>query len=185
MKRVITLLLALLMVMSLVACGNQTNTEESSTTNEQTESTTLDSEETGTTEEITELEETKPSTEPETESSTESVEETPTFDTSWAGDKYVMPIPAPPVSDLQIDEFVGRSGGNAIQVAAQDVQNLTNDEIAAYRQTLETLGFSNNIYEKDFDSEHGYEFSAFNENEDYVYLNYYSDYFILIFEFAE
>ena len=167
MKKAIALLLVLLMVLSLVACGNQTNTEKSNTTNEQTKSTTSDSEETGTIKENTEQ------------------EETPAFDTTWAGNTYVMPIPAPPVSDLKIDEFVGRSGGNAIQVSSQNLQNLTNDEIVAYRQTLEGLGFVNNIYEKDFDSDHGYEFSAYNENEDYVYINYYNEYFILIFEFAE
>lgn len=179
MKKPIALLLALLMVLSLVACGNQTNTEESSTINEQTESKTSDSEETGSTEESTEPDETEASTEPE--------DETPTFDTSWAGDKYVMPIPAPPVSDFKIDEFVGSSGGNAVQVAAQDVQNLTNDEVMAYRQTLESLGFVNDIYERDFDSQQGYEFSAKNENGDIVYINHNhsAEYFILIFEFAK
>lgn len=90
MKRPITLLLALLMVLSLVACGNPTNTEESSATNEQTESSTLDSEKTENTEE---------STEPvETETPTESEEETPAFDTSWASNEFEAVLPQLPFS---------------------------------------------------------------------------------------
>ena len=99
MKKAIALLLTLLMVLSLVACGSQTTAEESSANNEQTETTTEESSTTNeqtetTTPESTETEQPEESKEPtETEVPTEPEEEAPAFDTSWAGADYVMQIP--------------------------------------------------------------------------------------------
>lgn len=172
MRKATALLLSLLMALSLAACGSQTTAEESTTVNEQTESTAPVIEETEQTEETT-------------EAASETEAETLAFDTSWAGDEYVMPIPAPPVTNFEISEMSARGDGTAIQIFTQDVQDLTNDAVEEYRTALESLGFVNGIYERGFDSEHGYEFSAQNENGDTVYINCTSNYFILQFEFSE
>ena len=194
MKKIIPLLLALVMILSFAACGSQGEKDgqidESIINNEQPEDSEQDANEPEQTEDeekdVEEPEQTEEITEPvEDETSEEPKEETPAFDTGWAGAEYVMPIPAPPVDDFVVTEIGARFGGVAIQIFANNVENLTDDDVVTYRYTLESIGFVNGIYERDFDSSHGYEFSAQNENGDIVYINSTESYFVLQFEFSE
>ena len=171
MKNMIALLLCLLMVASMAACGGQTSApaEQTVTAAPTTEATVQIVE--------TEAVETEPV-------EIEPLETEPAFDASWAGDAYVMPVPAPPVATFEVAEGGSRNGGVALQITATEVQDLTNDAVAAYRQTLEDLGYVNNIYERDFDSDHGYEFSAQNEEGNTVYITFNGKYFVMMFEFA-
>lgn len=90
MKKTITMVLSLLMVLSLAACGGQTDKPAESTQqtkqtennqfNEQIETTTLEASE-------TELQETEELTAAETE---------PAFDTSWASNEFEAMLPELP-----------------------------------------------------------------------------------------
>lgn len=106
------------------------------------------------------------------------------FDAGWAGAGYVMPVPAPPIEGFEIREFIGSSGGDAIQIVT-NVESLDKETLEIYRQTIESLGFFNDIRMKDADSAHGYEFSARNGKGDYVYINYDTPLFVFILEFAK
>ena len=140
MKKVIAILLSILMVVSLAACGGQSETfgkiEESSTTNEQVETTTPETEETA---ERTELVETEAPTEPE--------ETTPAFDTSWASNDFEKLIPQPPfegwtgntVSDSVYE--METSKANADEATNADGGWLYYDIWAEYIQTLIDCGF--------------------------------------------
>lgn len=108
----------------------------------------------------------------------------PSFDTGWAGENYVMPVPAPPLADITIRETTGRiSGGPAIDASGKD-ESLTQEAVEAYRKTLGDLGFVNDLRETTFDSPHGYEFSARNDRGDYIYLYYDAPYLWCVVELA-
>ena len=141
MKRRLALILSLIMMLSLVACGNQTNTEESSTTNEQTESTTLDSEKTENTEESTES--------VETETPTESEEQTPAFDTSWASNEFEAMIPELPFTDWTVVEETDNTyklevGGLRTANGADTATGFEEDKDAliTYINSLSEYGFT-------------------------------------------
>ena len=166
MKTAIALLLTLLMVLSLVACGSQTTAEESSANNEQTETTTEESSTTNeqtetTTPESTETEQPEESKEPtETEVPTEPEEEAPAFDTSWAGADYVMPIPEPPFAyEVNVD---GTSVDIRSTNGGQD-GDVTHQSILDYCEELKNAGFTLNLSENEIGERYGrtcYEFSA-------------------------
>ena len=152
MKKVIAILLSILMVVSLAACGGQSETvgqiEESSTTNEQVETTTP------------ETEETAESTEP-----AETEETTPAFDTSWAGDEYVMPIPEPPFTQFEIEKNEDSDGSvnYMIRASGDEISALTQDDVMAYKEELIDAGYTCVDYESDFSAE-SYMYAAYTED---------------------
>lgn len=151
MKKTIALLLCLLMAVSLAACGGQKTTEESSTNTEQTE--TKPSAE--------ENEQPEETGEPDAD---EPVETKPAFDTSWAGDEYVMPIPEPPFTryDLNVNEH---SGGAVyfINTNSDEVGALTEGDILGYRDALKAAGFTQVDNDSEFNTE-SYFFEAHTED---------------------
>lgn len=158
MKKAIIILFSLLMVLSLVACGSQPTAEESNTNSEQTENTTY---------EATETEQAEESAEPvETEVTTEPEEETPTFDTSWAGDGYIMPIPEPPFTqfDIKKNEYSSGSVRYMISAFGDEISVLTQDDIMAYKEKLIDAGFTCVDYESDF-SEESYIYAAYTDDK--------------------
>ena len=126
MKRAIALLLALLMVLSLAACGSQAITEESSTTNEPAETTTPEVEETKQTEESTETVE------------TESAGTEAAFDNSWASNEYEQKIPEPPFENWFVVETENE---NEYLIYAEDVLYT---EAKEYGELLATCAFTQN-----------------------------------------
>ena len=153
MKKAIAILLSILMVVSLAACGGQSETvgqiEESSTTNEQQETTTPETEETA--------ESTEAPTEPE--------ETTPAFDTSWAGDEYVMPIPEPPFTQFEIEKNEDSDGSvnYMIHASGDEISALTQDDVMAYKEELIDAGYTCVDYESDFSAE-SYMYAAYTED---------------------
>lgn len=148
MKKTIALVLCLLMVVSLAACGGQATADESSASAEQTETV-------------------EPTTE-ETEQPEESSE--PAFDTSWAGDEYVMPIPEPPFTQFEI------SGADheyqIISTNESEIAELTRQDIIDYCKILQDLGFTIDMQAEDVDegSDTGYQFEATNADGVYCYI---------------
>ena len=126
MKKIIALVLCLLMVVSLAACGGQTTTNESSTNNEQTEITT-------TTEETTQPAE-----------SSEPVETEPAFDTSWASNDFEKLIPQPPFDGWSGEKTSDNVYKMETSQANADGSGTYYDTWAAYIQTLNDCGFTVN-----------------------------------------
>ena len=138
MKKTIVLVLCLVMVVSLAACGGQATADESSASAEQTETA-----------------------EPKTEETTQPEESSePAFDTSWAGDEYVMPIPEPPFAyEINMD-------GTAVDIRSTNGGmdgDVTHRSILDYCQELKNAGFTLNLAENEIGERYGrtcYEFSA-------------------------
>ena len=149
MKKATALLLAFLMVLSLSACGNQT-TGESNATNGQTESTTLDSGETGAAEEISKPEETAAPTEPE--------EDAPAFDTSWASNEFESQLAEPEFENWKVSSYID---GQSWEIFVQAVHY---DTVKAYAADLRSYGFADNESENDGFNGLAYIFEADNEN---------------------
>lgn len=148
MKKTIALVLCLLMVVSLAACGGQAATEESGTNAEQTETAEPTTEETTQPEESSEPVETEP------------VETEPAFDTSWAGADYIMPIPEPPFAyEVNVD-------GAAVEIRSTNGGmdgDVTHQSILDYCEELKNAGFTLNLTENEIGERYGrtcYEFSA-------------------------
>lgn len=158
MKKATALLLAFLMVLSLSACGNQTN-GESNATNGQTESTKLDSGETGAAEEITKPEKTAAPTEPEeTEAPTEPEEDAPAFDTSWASNEFESQLAEPEFENWKVSSYID---GQSWEIFVQAVHY---DTVKAYAADLRSYGFADNESENDGFNGLAYIFEADNEN---------------------
>lgn len=157
MKKTITVLFASFMVLSLAACGNQTTADESSTINEQTETIIQGVKETEQSADSTEI--------IETEGRTEQEGETFAFDTSWAGDEYVMPIPEPPFTKFDIRKDVVSDGSVHYMISASgdEIRALTRDHVMAYKGKLVDAGYTSVDYESDF-SEESYMYAAYTEN---------------------
>ena len=144
MKKTIALVLCLLMVVSLAACGGQATTEESSASAVQTE-TTPTMEETTQPEESSEpVEPESAETEPvETESvETEPVETAPAFDTSWASNEFEKLIPQPPFDGWTGEKTSEKVYEMETSQANADGSGTYYDTWAAYIQTLEDCGFT-------------------------------------------
>ncbi|MDO4474751.1 MAG: hypothetical protein Q4B75_08890 [Eubacteriales bacterium] len=143
MKKTIALVLCLLMVVSLTACGGQATADESSASAEQTETAEP------TTEETTQPEE-----------SSEPVETEPAFDTGWAGPDYIMPIPEPPFAyEINVD-------GTSVEIRSTNGGtdgDVTHQSILDYCEELKNAGFTSNLTENEIGERNGrtcYEFSA-------------------------
>ena len=161
MRKAIAILLSLLMVLSLAACGSQTTTEEGGTTNEQTEATTPEVEETEQNEESTEIVE---ATAPETE---------PAFDNSWTNNDYEKQIPEIPFDNWSVGEAHDE---NAHRIKVKDVLYTDAKE---YGELLTDCAFTQNLWVADetegleyrlaADNESGfsisYDFNAYSDDE--------------------
>lgn len=145
MKRAIALLLALLMVLSLAACGSQATTEESSTTNEQTENTTPEVEEKEQTEESTEMVE------------TESAGTEAAFDNSWTDNAYEKQLPEIPFDNWSVGEAHDE---NAYLIR---VENVLYTEVKEYGELLTACAFTQNLWVADESEGIEYRLSADNE----------------------
>ena len=152
MKKAITLLLTLLMVLSLAACGGQATTEESSTTNEQTETTTPEVEETEQNEESTETVE------------TESAGTEVAFDNSWTDNAYEKQIPKIPFDNWSVGEAHDE---NAYLIK---VENALYTDVKEYGELLTTCAFTQNLWVAD-DSE-GIEYRLSADSESGYSINY-------------
>lgn len=143
MKKAIALLLALLMVFSLAACGSQTTTEESNNTQntDQTETAASETEETEPPEESTESVETGAPTEPE--------EEIPAFDTRWASNEFEAMIPELPFTGWTVGketdsiyelELGGLRTANGADTATGFEED--KDALITYINSLSAYGFT-------------------------------------------
>ena len=133
MKKIIALVLCMLMVVSLAACGGQATAEENST-NTETETKT-------TTEENTESVESGAPAEPE--------KETPAFDTSWASNEFEAMIPELPFTGWTVVEetdtvYELELGGLRTANGADTATGFEEDKDAliAYINSLPAYGFT-------------------------------------------
>lgn len=124
MKKTIALVLCLLMVVSLAACGGQATADESSASAEQTETAEP------TTEETTQQEE-----------SSEPVETEPAFDTSWASNDFEKLIPQPPFEGWSGEKTSDNIYKMETSQANADGSGTYYDTWAVYIQTLNDCGF--------------------------------------------
>lgn len=162
MKQVISLMMCLLMMVSMVACGRQTGTtDENNVTTEQNETMTPATEESAQPEQTTEHSE---------PAETEIIETEPAFDKSWAGDQYVMPIPKPPFEEFEIsgDEHEYQ----LISTNENEITELTRQDIIDYCKVLQDLGFTIDMQEAEISegTDTGYEFEATNADGVYCYI---------------
>lgn len=162
MKKVISLVLCLLMVVSMAACGSQSAaTDASSVSTEQNEAMTPATEETAQPEQTTEHSEPV---------ETEATETAPAFDTSWAGDQYVMPIPKPPFEAFEISGEEHEY--QLISTNEKEIAELTRQDIIDYCKILQDLGFTIDMQEAEITegTDTGYEFEATNADGVYCYV---------------
>lgn len=129
MKKTIALVLCLLMVVSLAACGGQATADESSASAEQTETAEPTTEETTQQEESSEPVETEP------------VETEPAFDTSWASNDFEKLIPQPPFEGWSGEKTSDNIYKMETSQANADGSGTYYDTWAAYIQTLNDCGF--------------------------------------------
>ena len=82
------------------------------------------------------------------------------FDTSWAGADYEMPIPAPPfAAEVEFDANRNRFFINSVD--ADEVKALPLDSIIDYCNTLKALGYNESLQEHELTggtTRNGYEF---------------------------
>lgn len=162
MKRTILILLSLLMVFSLAACGSQTGTEETGTSNEQTEATTPAAKQTEPTTEVTEPAETEAAAEPETEASA--------FDTNRASNEFEQQIAEPEFESWEVKEFTEGSSWSIF------VPEIYYEDVKAYTDDLRSYGFNINEDEKDSYGGLGYLFAAYNESGYFVEMHFEAHY---------
>ncbi len=134
MKKAIALLLCLLMVTSLVACGsNNTATDDSQTSQVETENN-----ETSTPEESEET-----PTEAETETPAESEEPTeepePSFDSSWASNEFEALLPELPFTGWTVEKETNSYYEMMTSELANDESDL--NKMTEYVESLKTYGF--------------------------------------------
>ncbi len=160
MKRTIAILLCLLILVSLVACGNnnapteeaQTGQTESETTNE---ATTPEKSEAPVETEIPEEYEIPTNKE---EEPMESEEPTPSFDSTWASNEFEQQIGGPVFADWE--------KGNYIEGASweMEVRNINYDAVKKYAEELQSYGFCFNEKESDDYDGLAYRLEADNAN---------------------
>ncbi len=150
MKKAIALFLCLLMVTSLVACGNNnTATDDSQTSQVETENN-----ETSTPEES----ETPTETETPVESEEPIEESAPAFDTSWASNEFEQQIAEPAFESWEKGDYTEDASW------AINISDIHYDEIKEYAEALRSYGFSINEEEGDNYKGYGYTFEADNAN---------------------
>ncbi len=157
MKKAIALLLCLLMVTSLVACGNNsTTTDDSQTSQVETENN-----------EASTPEESETPTETETETPTESEESTeepePTVSVGWEIEGSVIPIPEPPVtqcSQYNTREKDGKITHALVWLKSDEVKALTEDAFKAFIDELVASGYDQITTEFEVDEKTGFHFEA-------------------------
>ena len=133
MKKLVALMISLMLALSLVACGGDTN-EETENTEAVTEDNTVSTE-----------------AEADTEQSTE-------FDTGWAGSDYEMLITEPPFA-CEVEENNGSFTIRSTDV--DEMSGLSSDAIVEYCETLKGIGYSESLRESELETgrdRKGYEF---------------------------
>lgn len=160
MKKAITLILSVLLVLSLAACGGQTDPvgkiDEDKQQTEQTDS-------------IQQTEQVDSTQQTETEAPEEL---TPAFDNSWASNEFEQQIPEPPLEGWEDEvEFDGVSrwltqGKCPYETAKEYAETLRscgfnlNEEMTDYKADLGT-----NAYTFEADNENGYHISLVEESD--------------------
>ena len=171
MKKLFALLLVAVMGLSLVACGGDETSTNNGSTSAQAEATTTTTEnqdptntaapteptETETTSpeettQTTEPEETTQATEPEETETTSPVETTPAFDTSWASNDFEALLPKLPFDGWTTKQkndsvYEMELGGLKDQVITDDSGNTIGygedkEMLIAYLESLKDYGFS-------------------------------------------
>ena len=148
MKKIIALMISIMMILSLMACGSETNEEENiEATTDVTEDNTVSNEE----ESDTKEDDVSTEAESDMKDSTE-------FDTGWAGSDYEMLIPEPPFAcEVEADN-------GSFTIRSTDVDELSAlslDDIVEYCETLKNIGFSESLRESELETgrdRKGYEF---------------------------
>ena len=136
MKKLVALMISLMLALSLMACGGDTN-EETENTEAATEAT----------------EDNTASTEAEADA-----EQSAEFDTGWAGSDYEMLIPEPPFA-CEVEENNGSFTIRSTDV--DEMSGLSLDTIVGYCETLKGIGYSESLRESELETgrdRKGYEF---------------------------
>jgi len=137
MKKFIALLVCLLITLGLAACGGQPAAPKEEAV---AAPAVVETQQAVETMEATEAMETTAAA--ETEAPTEATEEVPAFDTGWAGDEYVMPIPAPPFGAY----WITYSEDQKLYIISDDSDTAARagyDALAAYCEELKATGYVN------------------------------------------
>lgn len=156
MKKIVYLLVTVLLILCVVTgCGGSNDIEKK--------------EDDIKTEENVQKEENTSSDEVETENTTESKKEESSFDTSWAGDKYVMPIPQPPFKEFEIS---GEGDYQILSTNESEIAELSRQDIIDYCNELKNLGFTIELQEQEITegNDAGYQFEATNADGVYCYV---------------
>lgn len=168
MKKIIALILAILMCVSIASCGGTPEKTDDGVSTESPVETPTEAPTEGSTEAHTEgCNESREETEPESEEASASA---PTFDSGWADGGYEMPIPEPPFAY----EINTRSNGVKITSLNGGVDgDVTHSNILAYCGTLKAIGFDIDVSENVIGERYGrtcYEFRAANADGNSVEL---------------
>ncbi len=161
MKKAIALLLCLLMVTSLVACGsNNTATDDSQTSQVETENN-----------EASTPEESATPTEAETETPAESEEPTEESESAvnvgWEIEGSVIPIPEPPVTQYSMynkGDSDGYLTNEIVWLKSDEIMALTEEDISAYVDELVAAGYDQISRELAFEEDGGFHFKAGKED---------------------
>lgn len=163
MKKVIALLLTAVMGVFLVACGAENQASDNNENVKVNEQMTSDEENesaiNGIESQTTSSTEAQPTPEAEELSA-------PAFDTGWAGDGYVMPIPEPPFEKFTVECYENK---NYVQYYVystdkSEVSALTQEDVVAYCELLKNNGFTNITVEMDYNKDNCM-FRAFTEDD--------------------
>ena len=160
MKRMLALLLASMMCISLVACGSQAESQPENSGNAESSAQSIQQEP----EEVVDVEKsTEADQSVEAEAPVAPVEDTAAFDPSWAGADYEMPIPQPPFTQFSV------GGGDGVQTITatdpEEIGALTQQDVIDYCNQLKDIGFTNVHKDEPFENRYGephYGFAADN-----------------------
>ncbi len=162
MKKAIALLLCLLMMTSLVACGsNNTATDDSQTSQVETENN-----ETSTPEESEETP-TEAETETPVENEKPTEESEPTVSVGWEIEGSVIPIPEPPVTQYSMynkGDSDGYLTNEIVWLKSDEIMALTEEDISAYVDELVAAGYDQISRELAFEEDGGFHFKAGKED---------------------
>ena len=135
MKKLITFLLSLLMILMLSACGSQEKSPDAAA--KSAEPTETLASVAGLTKEESISETTLPAM------TTAPAEATPGFDDSWASNEFEQQIALPSFENWEIKEY---SEGSSWRIFVQDVHY---DAVKEYSGMLQSYGFQQNVEEQD------------------------------------
>lgn len=145
MKKIITLFIALIIVLSFAACGVNDTENKTVSASKQTDTQTSDVEETSTNEAIS------------SDSDDETSANAPAFDASWASNEFESQIAKP---EFESWEVRAHTEGQSWEIFVQDVHY---DTVKEYANDLRSYGFAINESENDGFSGLAYIFEADNE----------------------